>query len=209
MSASSEEVLVDQKCKACGKAGCAAGLAEGELCIQDASGWTVSCFHRTLQEIVQRNLEQEQAAPGSPLFPRPLVAYHYTSEQAARSILAGNKGLQLSEGDVGGGGGGLFFSEMSPVDDEDLTSDKTYSTVFEQFKARQLRRNYGKDLKESHSSNCDVVFVCHVLDVLTARDPNRKSAILIPKATFDYLGWEHFPFKNIKYAFRLSSPPPS
>lgn len=192
------------------EAGCAAGLEEGGLHIQDASGWTVSYFHRTLQEIVQRNQEKEQAAPGSPLFPRPLVAYHYTNAQAAQLILDGKKGFKLSLGDVGGGGGGLFFSEISPVDDEDPNSDKTFSTVFEQFKARQLRRNYGKDLDESlHSSNCDVVFVCHVLDVLTARDPNRKNAILIPKATFDYLEWDFFPFKNIKYAFRLSSPPPS
>lgn len=166
--------------------------------LKDIREWEVINIHTTLGELAFERTYKES------------MVFHYTNRETAQVILANGLGLRISRD--GFRGGGLFFSTIGPVDKQLLAEhrDAKYKDVFEEFRARQLERNYGSDIGGGRERNVDAVLVCMVQsEFLEEVDPvHRPGAVFISKAKFSIVtptedGYQYFPLQKIVKAYVL------
>ncbi|CAE8704831.1 unnamed protein product, partial [Polarella glacialis] len=139
------------------------------LSVEDATSWELSFFARTLNSVRDRCPREAQ------------LLFHYTDLPSAEAIVAGHRGLRLSRG--GYRGGGVFFSRLSPLEDQNMGRDPAllWRSAFPRFQAKQLQRNYGSDIV-GRNTKVDAVLLCVVPSSMIEDLPDRKDAAFIPLA---------------------------
>ncbi|CAE8590412.1 unnamed protein product, partial [Polarella glacialis] len=190
-SVSSARTIEQAEVEATELGAAAARLGLGADRVEDATSWELSFFARTLNSVRDRCPREAQ------------LLFHYTDLPSAEAIVAGHRGLRLSRG--GYRGGGVFFSRLSPLEDQNMGRDPAllWRSAFPRFQAKQLQRNYGSDIV-GRNTKVDAVLLCVVPSSMIEDLPDRKDAAFIPLERFETFGAEYFAYRNIPRAYRLA-----
>ncbi|CAK8997092.1 unnamed protein product [Durusdinium trenchii] len=167
------------------------GLGLGAPDVEDASGWELIFFQKTLEDIGHRCPRNSQ------------VLYHYTDLPSCNAIVKGRRGLRLSRG--GYKGGGVFFSKRSPMQDLPV-SNRLWREIFPNWRTEQLRSNYGEALAKGREDKVDAVLVCYVPSSMWEEVDvdERKDTAFISLEKFETFAAEYFAYRNIPRAYRLA-----